>query len=86
MGCNVGSMTARAGVLLDLYGADMFRAAVRDVLARGTWDVGAISQLCEQRRIAASRPVPVVVPLGAHVPERDVVPHPLESYDALRRR
>jgi transposase len=86
MGCNVGSMTARAGVLLDLYGAEMFGAAVRDVLARGTWDIGAISQLCEQRRVAASRPVPVVVPLGAHVPERDVVPHPLESYDALRRR
>jgi hypothetical protein len=86
MGCNVGSMTSRTLVLLDLYGHDRFAAAVRDVLARGTWDIGAISQLCEQRRLSASRPVPVAISLGAHVPERDVIPHALESYDALRRR
>jgi transposase len=86
MGCNVGSMTSRTLVLLDLYGPDLFAAAVGDVITRGTWDVGAISQLCEQRRIAASRPVPVPIQIGAHVPERDVIPHALESYDALRRR
>jgi hypothetical protein len=86
MGCNVGSMTSRTLVLLDLYGPELFAAAVRDVLSRGTWDIGAISQLCEQRRISASRPVPVAIELGAHVPERDVIPHALESYDALRRR
>jgi hypothetical protein len=86
MGCNVGSMTSRTLVLLDLYGRDLFAAAVADVLARGTWDIGAISQLCEQRRVAATRPVPVPVALGAHVPERDVIPHALEGYDAIRRR
>lgn len=86
MGCNVGSMTARTLVLLDLYGPALFAAAVDDVIARGTWDIGAISQLCEQRRIAASRPVPVQIQLGDHVPERDVIPHALETYDALRRR
>jgi transposase len=86
MGCNVGSMTSRALVLLDLYGSVLFAAAVDDVIARGTWDIGAISQLCEQRRIAAARPVPVPIQIGAHVPERDVIPHALESYDALRRR
>lgn len=85
-GCNVGSMTARTLVLLDLYGRELFASAVADVLERGTWDIGAIAQLCEQRRIAASRPVPLPVALGDHVPERDVVPHSLESYDALRRR
>jgi transposase len=86
MGCNVGSMTSRTLVLLDLYGRDLFAAAVADVLARGTWDIGAISQLCEQRRVAATRPVPVLVEFGAHVPERDVIPHALEGYDAIRRR
>jgi transposase len=86
MGCNVGSMTSRALVLLDLYGAELFAAAVDDVVERGTWDIGAISQICEQRRIAAARPVPLPIEFGAHVPERDVIPHALESYDALRRR
>lgn len=86
MGVNVGSMTSRALVLLDLYGPELFAAAVDDVNARGTWDIGAISHICEQRRVAAARPVPVPIALGAHVPERDVIPHALESYDALRRR
>jgi transposase len=86
MGCNVGSMTSRTLTLLDLYGAELFAAAVDDVIARGTWDIGAISHVCEQRRVAAARPVPVPITLGAHVPERDVIPHALESYDALRRR
>jgi hypothetical protein len=85
-GCNVGSMTARTLVLLDLYGADLFALAVADVLARGTFDVGAIAQLCEQRRRAHDRPVPIPLALGTNVPERDVIPHDLESYDAPRRR
>jgi transposase len=85
-GCNLGSMTARALKLFDLYGADLFAAAVAEVITRGTWDIGAIAHLCEQHRIAAARPVPVPVNLGAHVPDRDVIPHPLESYDVLRSR
>jgi transposase len=85
-GCNIGSMTARALKLLDLYGAELFAAAVAEIITRGTWDVGAIAHVCEQHRIAAARAVPVPVTLGAHVPDRDVIPHPLESYDVLRSR
>ena len=85
-GCNIGSMTARVLKLLDLYGADLLSAAVADMVPRGTWDVGAIAHLCEQRRIAAARPVPVPISLGAHVSDRDVIPHPLETYDVIRRR
>lgn len=85
-GCNLGSITARTLKLLDLYGPDLFAAAVAEVITRGTWDIGAIAHVCEQHRIAAARPVPVPVSLGAHVPDRDVVPHPLESYDVLRPR
>jgi len=85
-GCNIGSMTARALKLLDLYGADLFGVAVAEIVERGTWDIGAIAHLCEQHRIAAAREIPVPVSLGKHVPDRDVIPHPLESYDVLRSR
>lgn len=85
-GCNLGSMTARALKLLDLYGADLFAAALAEVIERGTWDIGAIAHVCEQQRIAACRPVPVPVNIGAHVPDRDVIPHALESYDVVRPR
>jgi transposase len=85
-GRNVGSLTARTLALLDLYKADLLAEAVAEVLARGMHDPGALAQVCEQRRRAKSLPVPVAVDLGAHVPDREVIPHDLESYDAQRRR
>jgi transposase len=78
--------TARTLRLLDLYKADLLAEAVAEVLARGMHDPGALAQVCEQRRRAKSLPVPVAVDLGAHVPDREVIPHDLESYDAQRRR
>ena len=36
----------------------------------------------QERRRAADGPVPLDIDLGAHVPDRDVIPHDLESYDA----
>jgi transposase len=85
-GRNIGSMTARTLKLLDLYGEHPLAQAVAAVLARGTSDPGAIAQLCEEHRRAASRPVPVALVLPQDVPDRDVIPHALESYDADRRR
>jgi transposase len=82
---NIGSMTARIMKLLDLYGEAFVAEATAEVVARGMHDPGAIAQVCEQRRRAQRRPVPVDVPLGAHVPDRDVIPHDLETYDARRR-
>ena len=81
-GRNLGSMTARTLKLLDLYGAELLGAAVEEVLARGMHDPGALAALCEQRRCARARPLPLDVPLPAHVRDRDVVPHDLETYDA----
>jgi hypothetical protein len=79
-------MTARALHLLDLYGVDILGEAAREAIARGTYDPGALAVLCEERRRAASmRPVPLDIDLGAHVPDRDVIPHDLETYDAQRR-
>ena len=80
-GRNVGSMTARTVKLLDLYGAEIFSAALQDLLARGAHDIGALAHLCELRRRARSLPVPVDVKLPSHVRDRDVVPHQLGSYD-----
>jgi transposase len=84
-GRNVGFMTAKALHLLDLYGVEVLGAAAREAIARGTHDPGALAVLCEERRRAADGPVPVDIDLGAHVPDRDVIPHDLETYDAKRR-
>jgi transposase len=85
-GRNVGFMTAKALRLLDLYGVEIFGAAAREAIARGTHDPGALAVLCEERRRAADSPVPIDIDLGAHVPDRDVIPHDLESYDTHQRR
>ena len=82
-GANVGSVTSRAVKLLDIYGPDIFSAAINDVVDRGIWDVGAIAQVCEQKRISIGLPVPVAIRFGEAVKDRHVTPHPLESYDVI---
>lgn len=83
-GRHVGTMVKRAIQLLDAYGAEVVRAAVGEMVERGTYDSGALAVLCEQQRRATARPIPMMVSLGAHVPEREVLPHPLEGYDEQR--
>jgi transposase len=83
-GRNVGSMVAQTGKLLDLYGREVFRQAIAEMIARGTHDPGQIGVLCEKHRRAAAQPVPVDVPLGDHVPDRDVIAHDLGGYDVKR--
>jgi len=83
-GRNVGSMTAKALHLLDLYGVPIFGAAAREAIARGIHDPGALAVLCEEQRRAINSPVPIDIDLGAHVLDRDVIPHDLETYDAQR--
>lgn len=78
-GRNVGSLVARTLKLLDLYGAKVVAAAVDDLLAKGSHDFGALAILCEQRRTKPRRVLPVQ--LGAHVVDRDVIPHDLGGYD-----
>lgn len=80
-GCNVGWLTLRTLKLLDLYGPTVLAQAVTQALARGTSDLGALAMLCEQSRRAQHRPVPLDIPLGPTVPEREVLPHCLENYD-----
>jgi transposase len=80
-GRNLGSMVARTLQLLDIYGPALLRSAVAEMLTRGTHDPGALAILCEQERRRSQVSVPVVVHFGAHVHERDVIPHDLGGYD-----
>jgi len=85
-GRNAGSLTLQMIRLLDRYGDATVAGAVAEVLVRGTHDPGAVAVLCEQARQRNQQPVPLDVVLGSHVPDRDVIPHPLESYDAKPRQ
>lgn len=85
VGRNIGFMTVRVGKLLDLYGAEILTKAVADVLARGLHDPGALALRCEEARRVAAKPMPIALELGEHVPDCDVVPHDLETYDQGRR-
>lgn len=85
-GRNVGSLTARTVPLLDVYGEDIVRQAVAEVLAGTSHDHSTVTIVCERLRREADKPVPIDVPLGSHVPDRDVIPHSLESYDVRHKR
>lgn len=78
-GRNLGSMIARTLKLLDLYGERVLGRAVDALLERGSHDLGALAVLCDQEH----RPRRIALPLelGAHVPDRDVIPHDLGDYD-----
>ena len=80
-GRNMGNAVARTIVALNLYGAEVLRAAIAEALTRGTADPGALGLLCEQHRRRARQPVPTPVSFGAHVRDNDVIPHDLGGYD-----
>lgn len=80
-GRNLGSMVGFTIKLLDAYGPAVMREVVADMVARGIHDRGAMAILCEQRRKRRSGPAPLVLQLGAHVVEREVIPHDLGGYD-----
>jgi transposase len=85
-GRNVGFLTARTLRLLDLYQPAAFAAAVEELLLRGTSDPGALEVLCEKHRKKQERPIPLDMALPAHVPDKDVTPHSLDTYDNPQRR
>lgn len=80
-GRNVGALTGRTKKLRELYGVDIFREAVREMVAHETHDVGALALLCEQARRRRNQPVPLPLPLPAHVVDGDVQTHDLAGYD-----
>jgi transposase len=80
-GRNLGSMIGFTIKLLDAYGPAVLREVVSEMTQRGVHDRGAMAILCEQRRKRRAGPAPLVIELGQHVIERDVVPHDLGGYD-----
>jgi len=80
-GRNLGSMVGSTITLLNAYGPAILRDVVADMTARGIHDRGAMAILCEQRRKRRAGPAPIIVELGQHVVERDVIPHDLGGYD-----
>lgn len=85
-GRNLGSVTAHLMSMLDRYGDDIFRAAVDDVVDRDLHDPAAVGAVCERLRKKTLSPIAIEPRFAAHVDDRDVIPHDLESYDARRRR
>jgi len=81
-GRNVGALTGRTKKLRELYGPEIFREAVLEMVAHETHDVGALALLCEQARRRRNQPVPLPLPLPAHVVDVDIVSHDLAGYDA----
>jgi transposase len=80
-GPSLAIRVTRAIKLLDLYGDDVFAAAVTDVVARGLADLGALAMACEKHRKDRRRPVPVELILPSHLDDTAVVPRDLETYD-----
>jgi transposase len=80
----LASLVSRATKLLDLYGSDIFAAAVTELVTRGLHDVGALTIACDRLRRDRQRPVPIDMHLPPHLDDHDVIPHNLENYDAQR--
>jgi hypothetical protein len=78
----VGATVARLRRVLDLYGNHVFSLAIAVLLAKESTDLGALVVACERRRRERGQPVPLEIALPAHIPDREVVPHALEDYDA----
>lgn len=83
-GGSLAVRVTRAIKLLDLYGDDVFAAAVADVVERELADLGALAMACEKHRKDRRRAVPVELVLPDHLDDADVIPHDLERYDGKR--
>lgn len=80
-GPSLGIQVTRAIRLLDLYGDEIFATAVSELCAAGLRDTSALAVACDRLRREKHRPVPIDIHLPAHIEDRDVVPHDLETYD-----
>lgn len=86
-GANLGGNTARLLRLLDDYGHEELRAAVRIAIEREAYGAGSVAHVLEQRRRARGEPPPMRVELPADPRVRNlrVTPHQLEKYDDLAK-
>jgi transposase len=87
-GENLGYSTARLLGLLDDYGVEELREAIRQAAARQAFAAGCVAHVIEQRRRARglTPPVRVTLPADPRVRDLRVIPHRLEDYDELAKR
>jgi len=85
-GANLGSTTARLLQLLDAVGPAELEEALVEALERDTVHVGAVRQITDRRRSQRGLPPPVSIPItrGEHG-DLVVTPHPLSTYDTLKK-
>jgi transposase len=84
-GENLGGHTSRLLSLLDDYGAEELRVAVKEAVAREAFGAGSVAHILEQRRRARglSPPLRVQLPDDPRVRDLRVRPYRLEEYDGL---
>jgi transposase len=80
-GPSLAIQVTRAIKLLDLYGDDIFAAAVAEIVARGLQDTSALAVACDRLRRERHKPIPIEVSLPADLEDPDIIPHDLETYD-----
>ena len=86
-GLSLSSTTSQLQRLLDDYGPDATDAALALTLRRGTPTPSSVAHWLEQerRRSSMQPPIPVELPDRPDVRGLHVIPHDLETYDALSR-
>lgn len=86
-GETMGHHTVRLQKLLDQYGAEELRAAVRLALTRRSPSAGAVAHILEQRRRAKGLPppIPVTLPDDPRIRDLCLTPTNLEDYDELAK-
>ena len=86
-GGNLGNITARLLVLLDVVAATELDTAITEAVARDAPHVGAVRQILDRRRAERGEPPPVVPRFSTHPRAAAVVvrPHALSSYDRLHK-
>ena len=82
---SIALLTTPLTRLLDLYGAEALRGAVREALARGTPTVASVEYLLEKHRRETQRrpPLPVDLSDRPELAAFHVRPHSLSAYDHL---
>jgi len=86
-GGNLGNITARLLVLLDVVPAAEVDSAINEAVLRDAPNVGAVQQILERRRSERGEPPPVAPRFSTNPRAASIVvrPHALSSYDRLHR-
>jgi transposase len=84
-GESAGQQTIQLLKLLDQYGAQALRRAIREVLERDTPRASSVAFLLRQQSDSASSPPPVDLSRYPEAQAIDIQPHDLEAYDELTR-